>query len=159
MKLVIFSDDHGRLDPLTQIVNMHKDAYAFIHLGDSQGMIDRLRELYPNHYFVAVRGNCDRDFTLPTEEVLLYGGKKIFCCHGHLHGVKGGLEHLKLLAKKEGYDIVLFGHSHKRTEHYKDGIYYFNPGSCGEPRDGQGKSFGIVEIRDNGVLLSHGNIQ
>ena len=156
MKLVIFSDNHGRLQPLIDIVNMHKDAYAFVHLGDSQGTIDQLKALYPDIFVIGVRGNCDRDMTLPVEEVLLYGGKKIFCCHGHLHGTKASLAPMKALARKEGYDMVLFGHSHVQLEHYEDGIYLFNPGSCAEPRDGKGRSFGIIDIRDNGILMSHG---
>lgn len=158
MKLVVFSDNHGNLQPLIKIVQMHKDAYAFIHLGDSQHTIEQLKQQFPYIHIIGVRGNCDIDNTLPREETLLYGGKKIFCCHGHLHGVKSGIGTLQKMAQENGYDIVLFGHTHVRYQNYVDGVHFFNPGSCARPRDHFGPSFGLIEIRDNGILISYGQL-
>jgi hypothetical protein len=46
----------------------------------------------------------------------------------------------------EKADIVLFGHTHMPESIYKDGIYYFNPGSLKEG------CYGVVDITDNGII-------
>ena len=55
-------------------------------------------------------------------------------------------------------DIVLFGHTHERLEKYiptdDGGFYLFNPGSIG----GFKPSYGIINIADSGILLSHGSL-
>ena len=51
MKIVVVSDNHGRSEPLEQILELHRDADVFIHCGDS--------ELPPQFLqgYVCVRGN------------------------------------------------------------------------------------------------------
>ena len=66
--------------------------------------------------------------------------------HGYVQNVKFGLEDLILEAVSEKCDIVLFGHTHKPESIYKDGIYYFNPGSL---RDG---CYGVIDITENGII-------
>lgn len=158
MKLIVFADNHGALQPLQKIVDMHPDAYTFIHLGDNQHTIAQLKASRPQIHIVAVSGNCDFDPELVSQRQLVYKGKKIWCVHGHQHGVKGGVGALQQQAKSNGFDLVLFAHTHVRYSNYLDGVYYFNPGSCARPRDGMGNSYGVIEIRDNGVLMSHGTI-
>ena len=50
--------------------------------------------------------------------------------------------------RDNGYDIVLFGHLHKRYHVEDNGIIYFSPGSFVKPRDHFGPSAGIIEVRE-----------
>jgi len=178
MKLVVFSDSHGGAIYIKKALDMHRNADAAIFLGDGISDFFAWRERYPEIAFIAVRGNCDAGFgdmygARATEELTL-DGKRIFICHGNTYGVKGGYGNLVHAARLRGADIVLFGHTHQRLERYiSEGegaedadaagcacgtkpLYLVNPGSIGG-RGSEGEhSFGIVEIKGNGVLVSFG---
>lgn len=163
MKLVIVSDSHGSSRALRAVFDRFPSADCFIHLGDGLAEFDALRTDYPNVMFCGVRGNCDGAFAGGDgygvgPEVLSLGGKRIMLTHGSAQGVAFGLERLFFLAASKRCDIVLYGHTHCRANNYSDEIYFFNPGSAARPRDGLASSFGLIEIRDNGVLLSHGEV-
>ena len=175
MKLVVFSDSHGGGIYIKKALDLHRTADAAVFLGDGISDFFAWRERYPDIAFIAVRGNCDVGFgdmynARHTEELTL-DGKRIFICHGHTYGVKGGLGNLVRAARSRGADIALFGHTHQKLERYvseddmpdEDGdgrkpLYLVNPGSIGG-RSGDGEhSFGIVEIKENGVLVSFGRV-
>lgn len=65
------------------------------------------------------------------------------------------------MATENNADLVLFGHTHIPLERYipteDGGFYIFNPGSIGRSFDGK-SSYGIINITDKGILLSHGLI-
>lgn len=114
--------------------------------------------------WIAVRGNCDSNAILgdiivkKTDSITLMG-RRIFLTHGDLYGVKYGLDGIKRLAVDHNADLVLFGHTHSMLEQYvtteSGGYYLFNPGSVG---GGYGirPSYGVINITDGGILLSHG---
>ena len=116
-----------------------------------------------NRAYLAVRGNCDSSaifgggFVKSLDSINILGHRIVFT-HGHLYGVKYGLDGVKRLAADIGADIVLFGHTHEPLEKYipaeKGGFYLFNPGSVG----GFKPSYGIINITDQGILLSHGSL-
>ena len=70
------------------------------------------------------------------------------------------LEALLAAARRAGADIALFGHTHLVHEEYdpESGIYLFNPGSIGEPREGK-PSYGILSLAGENVLFSTGNVE
>ena len=80
-------------------------------------------------------------------------GIQFFICHGHKYGVKGGYGTITGAAKKYGADIVLFGHTHVPYEHYENGLYLLNPGSCGSPRGGS-PTCGIIDISGGAVVTN-----
>ena len=53
MKIVVISDNHGRLDPIHRILDAHPEADLFIHCGDSE--LPR----YMLDGYICVRGNND----------------------------------------------------------------------------------------------------
>ena len=77
-------------------------------------------------------------------------GKKFFLTHGHRYSVKDGILKLKYKALETGADIVLYGHTHIAKIDYEEGIWYINPGSAAEPRDGS-PSFAIIDIHGESI--------
>lgn len=133
MKALVFSDSHGRLDNLLDVLKQHPDYEAIFHLGDIEGDEDRLRSLTPYPVYM-VRGNCD--FYSHCQDMLTvdWQGKHIVMCHGHRYLNYGGIETLRYLAEQEKADIVMFGHTHVPAIESIDGKTFVNPGSISKPR-------------------------
>ncbi len=158
MKILVFSDSHGQSRNISRAINMHPDAEVIIFLGD--GLSDFLAVSKGNCAMLTVRGNCDWEpmFShIPIVDSVTLEGRKVVFTHGHHYGVKSGFGGLTTLAKDTSADIVLFGHTHEPFEHYDGGVHYFNPGTVGGIYTGK-STYGIITLRDNGVLLSHGKI-
>ena len=155
MKILVFSDSHGKAFYINKALDAHPDAEAAIFLGD--GLSDFLSIPPSNIARLYVRGNCDwhpEHSFVPAIDSITLAGKKIVFLHGHTHSAKSGMESLRSLAESTGADILLFGHTHEATEQYENGIYYMNPGSIGG-KDAA-PTYGIITIKENGILLSHG---
>ena len=155
MKILVFSDSHGNDLYMQKAIKMHPDAEVLIYLGD--GVPDFLFLPNGNSAKLYVRGNCDWQpsySNIPTVDSITLEGKKIVFLHGHTHGAKGGMSILKSLATDMSADVLLFGHTHQRLEHYDDGIYYMNPGTIGGVS--APPTYGIITLHQNGILLSHG---
>lgn len=167
MKILVFSDSHGNASRMSRAISMHPDAEMIFFLGDGlREAIPAARE-HSEAAFLAVRGNCDRFVSFfskcdtRTEEIVSILGHRILLTHGHAYGVKGGLGALIASAERQEADLVLFGHTHLRHEEYlaerEKPLRLFNPGSISLPWEGK-PSYGIVTLRDDQVLLSHGEI-
>lgn len=158
IKCIILSDIHGARRELQEVLNINKDYDVVFFLGDGvreaeeQALADKGRRQW-----LAVRGNCDfsSDFlgeTLKKTDIITLCGKKIVYTHGDLYGVKYHSEGLYKLAADTGADIVLYGHTHKKCEKYKTGVYYVNPGSIygGD----SGSSCALLTLDGDNVLFS-----
>ena len=163
MKALIFSDSHGHHEGMRQVLKMHRDADVFFFLGDGLKDLSEIEPDFPTVMFLKVCGNCDWFCGAETEKEALFTleGRKILYMHGHTCGVKGGIGRAILEARKQGADAVLFGHTHTphlecRTDGDKP-LYVFNPGSIGRTYGGV-RHFGVLEVRENGMLFSHGEV-
>lgn len=157
MRIIVISDTHGNYGALSSVFLRNSDADWFIHLGDGEHDLDRFITEHPEYApkVLHASGNCDVGSLSPSYVVLpLIGGHRIFATHGHVFGVKGGLERLKLRAAEMDCDIVLYGHTHIRFSSYENGLYVMNPGSASCPHDGTKPSFGTIDVSDAGVLLN-----
>lgn len=154
MKLVVFSDSHGRFAKLEKAASMHPDADLFIFLGDGIRDAERVFERFKDVPAAIVKGNCDSFFGGDhlSECTLDLADARIMCTHGHLYGVKSGLGALCSAARQKNAAIALYGHTHIPLETKADGIVMFNPGSVSEG------SYGIVYIEKGGILCSHGRV-
>ena len=151
-RIVVISDTHKDFLSLRKIAERHMhNADLFIHLGDLEEDVKKLRALYPNLPFQQVRGNCDFGSKLKTVDIVEMGRAKALFCHGHTMMVGSGTERLEQAAREQGCNIALFGHTHVSVCRYQDGLYLMNPGSPAQPRDGR-KSYGIIDITDTGIL-------
>lgn len=149
MKIIVFSDSHGRYETLEKVYQMHPNADLYLHLGDGERDFDKLIDAHPQIKYIHVAGNCDfASFSPDFEVILAPGGHKIYAEHGYLSGVKSGYGRIKQTAKAKGCDIVFFGHTHIPHYEYDDGMWVANPGSARE------WCYAIADITEKGVLIS-----
>ena len=147
MRILVLSDSHRHNFNLFSAITEELTAEVVYFLGDGANEFEEACCVYGKEQaFIGVRGNCDLSSSLPEIDIRTICDKRILATHGYLQNVKFGLTDLQLYAVREKCDIVLFGHTHKPESIYKDGIYYFNPGSL---RDG---CYGVVDITPNGVI-------
>jgi putative phosphoesterase len=57
---------------------------------------------------------------------------------------------LQELIKFQGYDIVMYGHTHIQDVERYGGSYIINPGSLALPRDGMEGKFILMDIDQHG---------
>lgn len=153
MRLLVLSDSHGDIPSLQMAIENEHDADAVIFLGDGLNDLEYCRKYIHNKICIAVKGNCDSYFLdYPKSLTETFNGKTVYCTHGDLEKVKFGSEMLQGKAEALGYNIVLFGHTHKAMTEYHNGIYYLNPGSVRE------NSCGIVDITPQGIMCFHKKI-
>lgn len=153
MRLLIISDSHGNSYILDKIIRENPDCRHIFFLGDKVNDIEDAQYEYPERKFHIVKGNCDGFCSYPDYDIIRLAGKNILYCHGHTFGVKFTTGKLLDAALKANCEIALFGHTHIPAERYEEGVYLVNPGSCSRPREGA-PSYGIIEIKDNGILVS-----
>jgi putative phosphoesterase len=156
MRVIAISDTHGNYSALEKVLKRNTDADWIIHLGDGEQELDRYVTSHPEiaQKIIHVAGNCDFNSISPEIFCLPVMEHKILATHGHLYGVKSSIERLKLIAKENECDIILFGHTHVRFISREDGFYILNPGSASCPHDGNYPSFGHIDISPAGVVLN-----
>ena len=149
LRLLVLSDSHRDYFSLERAVRLHREADAVFFLGDGEDdfLSPSMQQLLTDKKVTAVCGNCDFYSTLPKEELVLLGGKRIFALHGHTRFVKQGFQMLEEEAARQHADLVLYGHTHIPRMAYKDGIYYLCPGSI------HAGDYGMVDITDKGEIL------
>ena len=175
MKLIVVSDTHGRYDRLAKVMQMHADADALIFLGDGLNDLGRAGAEEYRFTVFSVSGNCDgsnyfsSSEKTPSELTLNFEGFRFLALHGHTRSVKSGLDDAMLAAEQRGADVLLYGHTHSPINKYfpagreyaygklSKPLYVFNPGSLKLSEDG-GAHFGLVQIKDQNILISLGTL-
>lgn len=149
MKIIVFSDSHGRLDlMIAAMEEEHPDRIFF--LGDHERDGQRLAALYPEVPASIVRGNCD--YSGGTAELMVeLDGVRFLLTHGHLHRAKQGYALLREAGREALADMVCFGHTHQALNE-RSGVWLFNPGTIGGPY-GQRTSYGVIRV-GNGILTA-----
>lgn len=150
MKILIVSDTHGRDTGLKRLLEQVKPIDMLIHCGDVEGSEDYIRKMAdcPVHM---VAGNNDFFCDLPKEEEFLIGKYHVLLTHGHYYYITMGTQMIKEDAKARGFDIVMFGHTHRPYLEQSNGIVVLNPGSLSYPRqEGRKPSYMIMDLDRNG---------
>lgn len=150
MKILIVSDTHGRDGTLKYLLEQVKPIDMLVHCGDVEGSEDYIRSLAacPVHM---VAGNNDFFCDLPKEEEFLIGKYRVLLTHGHYYYITMGTQMIKEDAKARGFDIVMFGHTHRPYLEQEKGITVLNPGSLSYPRqEGRKPSYMIMDLDRNG---------
>lgn len=168
MRLLVVSDSHGSVRNLREAllrqeaIPMSQRPEILLHLGD--GACDTERVQLPEGMAVfAVRGNCDGALAMdyPVVRTVCFGGFRILMMHGHTFGVKSSLISAVAHARQEGAHLLLYGHTHEPFARTIEAgtlfgdrpLHVFNPGSLAEG------SFGLVELSEKGILMSHGSLR
>ncbi len=148
MKVLIFSDTHGAIKPMQEIINQENDAKICFHLGDGVEKLIPLQAKNTAIKFYGVHGNCD-SYGPPRELILPLKGQLLLLTHGDCFRVKEGLSLFWEHARQHNVDIALFGHTHRPFYELKNGIHLFNPGSLTKPHYGQQASYGLLHLKKN----------
>ena len=150
MRILVFSDSHGRGSRIEAAILEHPEAKHIFFLGDKTADIEDAQTLFPDRSFYIVSGNCDSLFTKEAYKTVTLAGRKILYTHGHEFSVKSGTERLVAFSKSISADIVLYGHTHVPENTYDDGLYIINPGSIG--RGVRYDSFAFIDLEDSGIF-------
>ena len=142
MKLIgILSDTHGLLRE--EVLLALQGCDAILHGGDinRQEIIDRLQKTAPVY---VVRGNNDKEWA---EQIPDYLDIRLFGLHIFMTHKKKDLP-----ADLSGYDLVVYGHSHRFDQKTEGGTVMINPGSCGPRRFNQDITLAILTAGENGII-------
>ncbi len=131
MKILIFSDSHGDLDAMRAITRKNRRADAIIFCGDGVRDFNQLRGLFPDKEYFGVTGNCDWYSDYPAYDEIELCGLRIFLTHGHMFGVKNGISRIVDMGRNNGFNIIIFGHTHQQLTTVEGGMMIINPGSVG----------------------------
>lgn len=150
LKIALISDTHGLLRP--EAVEVLAEANLILHAGDvgTEEVLWSLKDIAPTY---AVRGNVDKGEwaeQLPMDEVVETAGKTIYLIHI--------LDDIDLDPAAAGFDMVLFGHSHKPEIFQKEGVLYVNPGSAGRRRFSLPVTMGMLEISGDKMEANYFNL-
>ena len=143
IRVAVLSDTHGWLR--RSVVREVQGCDCILHAGDiiRESDLDELA-LYGSLY--AVRGN--NDIWVPGVSELA----------GTLRFEIGGVSFCMVHDRRDvprdltGVDAVIFGHSHRYSEEWKDGRLWLNPGSCGRSRFGGNVTMARLTIRGGKIV-------
>lgn len=157
MRALIVSDTHRKDENLKQVIREKGPFDMFIHLGDAEGSEMVIPQwLNPECRMEMVLGNNDFFSHLDREREIIVGRYHILLTHGHYYNVSMGTERLKQEARARGFDIAMFGHTHRpcyEVEHRSGDrdLIVLNPGSLSYPRqEGHRPSYMIMETDEEG---------
>lgn len=149
MKVLIVSDTHKCNGNFYKVLGEQKPDLV-IHCGDAEGSEDEL-EAAADCPVRIVLGNNDFFSHLPRELTLDIGSYKVWVVHGHNYYVSMGNERLKREASDRGFDIVMYGHTHRPVVDAEGDVIAVNPGSLSYPRqEGHRPSYVIMELDEHG---------
>jgi putative phosphoesterase len=150
MRIGVLSDTHlnqvnGTLERIYK--EYLADTDMILHAGDF--VSEEIVKYLDRGNFHGVQGNMDpigvREM-LPVKKIVSAGPFRLGLIHGW-----GGYERLeeKIMNEFSDVDVIVYGHSHKSASHFKNGIFFFNPGTAlGYHKFGT-HTIGILDIEDN----------
>jgi len=145
VRIGVISDTHGLLR--REAVDALQGVDLIIHAGDvgSPDLLDALRRIAPVE---AVRGNVDRApwaTLLPASAVVPLDSFTAYVLHD--------LATLDLDPAAAGFDIVIFGHSHRAEIRTSNAVVYLNPGSAGPRRFSLPITVARIDITSGGPRI------
>jgi putative phosphoesterase len=135
----VISDTHGELS--RPAWNALAGVDGILHAGDV-GKIAVLHDLERIAPVNAVRGNMDRygpTGRLPVSQAAQVGTSSlVYVIHD--------LNNLDLDPAAAGFQAVVFGHTHRPSIEWRNGVLFLNPGSVSQPRAGHQPSFARITV-------------
>ena len=151
MKILVFSDSHGRLGAMLDALEQERPQRVFF-LGDNYRDGQALMDAYPDLPMELVKGNCDWD-SAPDELIVEAGGVKFLLTHGHRYGVKSGTDRLAQAAREKGVNVAGVGHTHEGLNMPDRGVWLFNPGVYSNGSGARKYAGGIHNRAGYGVVI------
>jgi putative phosphoesterase len=151
IKIAVISDTHmGRLPSWLDAVYAKwlGPADILVHCGDITS-VETWSYFMQHDNFICVRGNCDWEPQLVDQLELANTFRVGPLTIGATHGWGSRNQVAAKVAQAFGpdYDLVCYGHTHKRDWSIVEGIQLLNPGSLGESG-----SLALVAVEDSGTL-------
>ena len=147
MRILIISDSHGRTENIDLIRQKEGKFDLVLHCGDGSEDFDYIGDRLGCRVN-GVKGNCDilsREFPVQNLNI---EGKLIHIEHGHRLPYFSEIALLDF-AESNGYDVILYGHTHVQKLLNQNGKWIINPGSISRPRDGY-PSYVVMKTDGNG---------
>lgn len=138
MKVLIVSDTHRKNENYFRVLESVKPNLV-IHCGDAEGA-EHVLSAATDCPVQIVLGNNDFFSCLPRELELEIGLFRVWVTHGHNYYVSMGSEAIRREARARGFDIVMYGHTHRPVVDRQEGLIAVNPGSLSYPRQEDRKS-------------------
>ena len=147
LRIGVLGDSHGDTRAIKQAVSLAGAVDLWLHTGDfcRDAMFLATLTTAP---VLMVAGNCDGRSEAKPDEFAQLAGFHIWLTHGHRHGVKQDTHDLAAWALRYEADIVVYGHTHQTAAWSQDGIQFFNPGSASQPRRGNKRTIGLLELNE-----------
>ena len=150
MKILVFSDSHGKIAPMERAIISENPDHV-LHLGDCVRDFRQLQEQFPQLPMTNVPGNCDYGDLSPHSLAVTLDSVRIFMTHGHVYQVKYMYLRARYAALEQESALLLFGHTHNAMTYYEDGLHMLNPGSC----HGYMASYGFIDITEKGDIVTN----
>lgn len=155
MKILIVSDTHRQNENYLKVIKEVSPLDLVIHCGDIEGSELLIGES-AGCPVEMVMGNNDFFSTLPKEKELQIGRYNVLLTHGHYYYVSSNNEVIKEEAKARGFDIVIYGHTHRPMIEVEKDIIAINPGSLSYPRQaGKRPSYIIMDVEPDKEVQFH----
>lgn len=147
MKIAVIADTHLRqvTDNFKKQMETHlKGVDMVLHAGDWVGAeILGFLKTYP---LTGVYGNMDDSYikqVLSDKEIITVDGFRLGLTHG-----QGSSINIEERIKKEFKNVtaIIYGHTHKPSSHWREGILYFNPGSATQNRSLEYNTMGLITL-------------
>lgn len=145
MKILVFSDSHGRMAHMLAAVRA-KGPDLVLHLGDLMEDALALQAACPGLRVEYVPGNCDGLTWLPPTRLLEVEGRRLLLGHGHTWQVKRTEALALAAARVENAGLLLFGHTHRAVCRREGALWVMNPGAA---KDG---SFGELVLEKQEMI-------
>lgn len=151
MKVLVFSDSHGRKELLDRMLSKEPDCKEVVFLGDGMREVDWVEDFYPEKRFTRIRGNNDLYSGESGEAYKYFDGVTVFACHGDHLNVRTTLSYVYKKASSVGATLALYGHTHvaKTVKDPSSGVTAVNPGAlC----DGK---YCVIEIKNGSFTVTN----
>jgi uncharacterized protein len=140
LRVGIISDTHGILRKAA--IESLRGSDLIIHAGDigDPAILKTLDQIAPT---TAVRGNTDRSDwakSISETEVLEAGELSLYIIHDY--------STLDLNPRSAGFHAVIYGHSHRASIDWQNGVLLLNPGSAGPRRFHQSVTLALLSIKN-----------
>ncbi|MCK5097221.1 MAG: metallophosphoesterase family protein [Desulfobacteraceae bacterium] len=142
-KIGVISDTHGKMNP--KIAGAFKGVDHIIHAGDICG-VDVLESLAKLAPVTAVKGNMDfgeLSTKLHATESVEFGNAFIYVLHiPHM---------LDIEPDKEGFNVIITGHTHIPLIKTRNNVLYLNPGSTTFPKQNNSPTVALLYIDEKEI--------
>ncbi len=150
MKIGVIADTHRRqaTRELQELMSgPFQDVEMILHAGDLTEL--PVLQTFVGKEILAVCGNMDSPAVrkhLPSRRTFPAGNFNFGLIHGW--GSPRGIEE-RISREFERVDCIVYGHTHEPSQNWREGIFFFNPGSFGCGFSPFGKnSVGLLEVEE-----------